>query len=522
MGNRVSTGSGDVFFAPKWITRRVESIELIDINHCRRSVSLDIDLYQPGCQDARESSYLPLALIPFGLMLDFSIRGESSQETQTLTIIPSAQRAELKRDLLRKRVRAVTAGYWRGDLAVLEDAAVRLLNFDVATRTDVESDDIDNPLGIEELVSLDVMSELGILEGSRSIAAARDWAKLLTSTSLLDAVNKFRMNNLLAIERRALNAARPSRVKFDWIEYHHHLRTPQLYPSRRLPARWLGRAFPSAGYKFDLPIYDAPRIGHSHLRVIAPSGVFLGQASFLHDIDRPNSSCDYSYRTRETTSRSLLYLKQVEPVGDYYFACSLWPRMAGFLLPAMSIALLGVLAALVALGWQHASELCDSKPPALLCEHVPNQHFIETVRSFNTSVFAGLSLIVTLAVGLLVRDGEHDTRQFLLRAPRRNTLLLLAPILSAIGLTAIPITPDWLCKALWLTCGSLSLLVLWTSHGRYARRCLRSHKSVTLGGQKTRHFSYTAVDSLEGYPLFVAQLAVLAAVDEYVARGGGV
>lgn len=416
-----------------WVRRRVETIKILDSHHFERRVSIDVDVNQvlavKGVINLDGTVSVPLAELPKGLLLDIDIRGPKGKR---ISLCHSDEAAGIAETVLTDWISENVAG----EVPFEARSLVKMLDVDVPL-TDP------GPVVVDEMQSL-----LGRLGASPSALAT------LTSLEFITLVDRLRRNWLLVC--RVQFDSDPCIISYRWIENVNSLNSF----NQPLPDQAGGFAT-----YFSLRARDVGTASREHIRVVAPSGTFLGSSVFVPShVTRAET---IHYFDRESPERLIFYTKGL-PRQHYFVIGTVWPDLAGFKTPALLLPLISTIVLLLG-GLSQLLAILNEKYAWGIRER------LDVLERFQSNValdpvFTLLVLVPGLMVAYIVRDNEHELRRQLLRKGRRLTLYSLIPLfISAIALL-LPFRPlalsiIWIassvvclgiCLGLWRFCAKIS------------------------------------------------------------------
>lgn len=467
-----------------WILRRVEQVEIVDLNHLKRRISVDIDTEEVWRRQERlwnrrdDHALLPLASMPRTLLLDFSI---SCSDAGQLHLPDSLERRELVRIALESSVVR-----WSSESGLSEDTLRQLIDqtFDGSPfRDPTEDDSSELTYHPDGGITLPAYLRSPLVEDSMKLPEFEPaWEKLLMATDFAERMREAHLHSILAVHLSLPGTILT--VKYEWTEFHKGLQSPEL--------NLAAVASPAAARYIDIPLRDAGKARKSHLRVSAPDGTELGRSLLIF---RPPGATRLRLKfwQRETPTESIFYLDRLAPMGRYFYMCTLWPRIAGFFLPAITLTLLGALAASIALlfaFWGDGHFYMSGIVPRFDTGETSGfRNLAERVRG----VPSMLALFASVMVALLIRDQEHAARERLLRRYRKAAFFTMVPLfLAVVGTTILSKGSStkvvyWrenVLLALWtfclMTCLGAALMIY-----RARTNAVRAHNLVEAAGQHT-------------------------------------
>lgn len=401
-----------------WVNRRVEAVQVIDLAHRERAVSIDVDLaavaqlaLHSGIDDDAPLP-LPLGVIEKGLLLDFDVRNTSDN---AVSVISSNKSAALAVDAILLEAE---------DLVAPEnvDPDIRELVQELVTHSWSAAERAlfrrDNRLPDPPMME------------SVCAKARRQWSELKQKDTFARLISDFTFYFcpvvLIETEDRL-----SSILKYRHVENERDSVSGLVnedLPQKSLRKKFVARSHWPLIVRFD----NVGRAQRVHIRVEAPSATRFGSVVFF---PRPSGRAAVVKLTwRITPDRCVIYTIN-QPHGDYYLSARLFPDPGGFFTPV----LIFMIVAATAIGLAGFAEL------------LPGVSFLSSVQSATDAGIALLVIIPSLLIAYIVRDNEHPVRHALLRRPRRWLSWGLAPLyVCAVTLFVNFHGETWVMGAIWL------------------------------------------------------------------------
>jgi len=419
----------------EWVSRRVETIHLLDEEHRERRVSLDIDVAELR---RRASQYslsdmevlpIPLAFVRKGLMLDFDAVDSSGS---SISIFNSREDSKMAQFAMLAAMRS-SSQFCESEI----DAVSGLLR-DVA-ESFPPLDQLDNTL---------VTGEWIVPAYSKSWESAKEVWEKIENLELTDDRSAEYLIHYLA--RQYTTNYSPTVwfpmsgsteiIKYKRLENEHD----SLISILKSPDLDISRSDKDVSQAVSFRISNVGLAAREHIRLVAPTGTFLGSAvirpwvtSDRHDI--------LKYRARLSLRRAVFYTAGAgRSRHNYYVYAHLNPDLSGFATPAKILC--GLIVAILSLGGMSIAL------PAEVLQVVARQ---------SDAVITLMLIVPTLTLAYVVRDDEHAYRRKLLRPARRIVLISFLPLLAAaFCLLAFGVEHPRVTAHVWLLCAAFAFLGL--------------------------------------------------------------
>lgn len=442
----------------EWISRRVETVTLIDTSRVERLVSLDIDhdrlrsILASAARDQVADEHpvidVPLGLLPKQLLLDLAVRDASGS---TLSLVTSSVDSESAAALLLAKLDELKHP--------MDDFAdIFVANLKRITRDNPEANDRDAIGQAGEVTSWVLRDRAGgdIPDGDPLKAK---WNALFADNEVRPFVELTATFTLNYMPMVALRLDRGVHV----LNYRQIER--QEPPNK-----------PGWGHRLSLDSYsqrvEAPAFGfcaREHLRFEAPPGLLLeefylrrrslgaatakgttlsasmpaphtGNPVPARTSPRPAQNWEYEYQNRVTPERGVIYTTKIPPAPGVEVVALLRPRVAGFLRPAQ-YTVFATMSLLV--GGAMAQGFGDR---------------LASGRSSTEGAVALLLVVPSIMSAFLAREGEHELLSDLLRWPR---ILVSGSAIAALaaGSALVIQISGWRLAVVWFVAGGLNLMV---------------------------------------------------------------
>ncbi|WP_420668772.1 hypothetical protein [Mesorhizobium japonicum] len=404
-----------------WVSRRVETVEMVDLENRQRRVSIDIHVSAvveraraAGLEEYPELP-VPLGLITKGLLLDYDVRDESDASVSVFT---SSQDARLGRLALLELARRDFP--LPNDHDVVRD--IEHLFLDAAELTPTFK-------SMSDYLKLGERIEPSFLPHAHNDAQAY-WSAIAQHPELLRLLSTLTASFAPVVWF-------PLSGQLEIVKYRRVENEPDALfgpNSEENAAVWRDRFLrPTLPYTL-----RAANIGYAsreHLRLTAPEGTFFGASTIVPAV--PSGVSKVEYRERWTADRTLFFSTGQKP-GNYYVLGALYPQEHGFFTPAILLAASATILVLVG----GVSELMPF-------------HFLEMVQHDIEAAVALMLLIPSIFIAFIIRDNEHAARRRLLRRFRTLTLTLtVVPVVTAaVSLFANFNDLWWLFGVIWVFLG---------------------------------------------------------------------
>lgn len=441
----------------EWLSRRVETVRLVDSSMVQRLVSLDVDLevLQTLCTQAdvqgAQCVAMPLVVLPKGLLLDLDVR---DQANHALSVLASSKDSAVAQSAMVARLVDLGENPDTFTPAIL-DGLYRLA--------------ADQPDYIER-EELEARAQQISYWTLRRASAAEDttWEGFFRHRAFVELVEMFSLNYMPMV----LVPLRPGMC----IVKYRHLERQEPQRSRD----WRDR-LSLAPYIYTL---EAPSIGRSareHLRFESPKGLFLEDLVLrlepsLAPEERPTGPVPAHappapndrqlLQSRVTPDRGVIYTRNFPRASrpPYVAMAIMRPRSKGFLRTAQYTTFVG--GALQLLG----------------CGVEATQH-----RLTSAGTSAGATLALLLAVpstvsGFIAREDEHELLSDLLSGPRLAVAASAVLALLAAGALVIDV-PSCVLSTAWAVSGIITLIVF----ALLRRISVTSDKSLQEVGRWSGH-----------------------------------
>lgn len=403
-----------------WIVRRVESVSVLDDTFLERVTSFTIDasavhgLVHRKRKRGEQSTayYVPLSLLPKGLLLDFDVRAEDG------CALPLAGRAVdsmASARILAKHARPA------GPVPRSAKLALFRLAYDFPPT-------MTSPVPKEVFLRLD--SDARSLLNGQGLAW---WNRAVRIDAFCSGVIEFGTNFLALVPLRLEHGPQVV-VKMRRLEEQSKSVLPHL---QRQTPWWRNRP----GRSLLVPVHEIGRAKSEHIKLTAPSGTFFSDPMCL-----PLLGGHITYLQRSAGNRVTIYTTSHQR-GNYWVLLTLWPIRTGFTRPAAYLT--GYGAAVLWLG--AVTDYLSSKwwPGSV--------SFLWTLRSHSEAVVTLLVVLPSILIAYIVREGEHETRNRLLKFWRELALASLVPLWGS-SITSL-LSPRLIrLRHLWPVWGSMAIL----------------------------------------------------------------
>lgn len=452
-----------VLHSSDWVRRRVETIEILDEHNFRRYVSIDIDMNMlRGILMAAESGVdtgtsisrfpIPLALIPKGLLIDIDILDPSGV---SLSLCDSDGMADISRNIAAWQI-----------ASRCNEGSMLLKNVDRI----LEGLGADVPLMALEPLDDGAFAHLAAVKRLGKEAQA-EWRQIIADRDFTEIINDLRSNFILGCY---IPVASGSYVlSYNWTENRNNLNSMGV----ELPAQAGGFAT-----YFSLMARDVGTATREHLRVVAPKGTFMGSSIFVPS-RRVMEDEEILYYDRESPERLIFYTKNLlrQP---YYVIGTIWPDLKGFRTPSLILPIVSFVVLLLGGGAQMLDSVAEMSGWDLAAPFDILAQFQDPRGQALSAVFNLLVLLPSVLVAFIVREGEHELRQKLLRKGRGLALASLVPLFVSAMSLLIPFEPLFL-AIIWIV-SAISCAIIYFRLRRYFGRIEREYESMRDESEKTK------------------------------------